>query len=209
MTHADLAQPTSEVAERLVGCLLVVDPGSGREVRARIVETEAYLGSEDPASHAFRGPDGRARVMFGPPGRLYVYVSYGLHHCANVVTEQDGVAGAVLLRAAAIDAGAELVAQRRRDAGAADRPPHRLLTGPGTLCRGLAIGAADNALDLCGGGRIVIEAGEAVRVVRGPRVGITRNVDAPLRFCWADHPSLSRSVKGNGQRGQISVSGTM
>ncbi|HET9051786.1 MAG TPA: DNA-3-methyladenine glycosylase, partial [Candidatus Dormibacteraeota bacterium] len=80
-------RPTEDVARELVGATLVVDAGTGREVRAIVVEVEAYLGVDDPASHAHRGPTPRAAIMFGPPGRLYVYVSYGLHHCANVVCE--------------------------------------------------------------------------------------------------------------------------
>ena len=132
------------MARDLIGCRLVVDAGTPDAVAARIVETEAYLGLQDPASHAFRGPTPRSRVMFGPPAHLYVYFTYGMHHCANVVTEVEGVAGAVLLRAAAVEEGAPIVTARRR-------PGVRtaaLLSGPGNLCRGLAITRADDGIDL-------------------------------------------------------------
>ena len=101
------ARPTEQVARDLIGCALVVDAGSANAVVARIVETEAYLGTSDPASHAYRGPTPRSRVMFGPAAHLYVYFTYGMHHCANVVTEPDGIAGAVLLRAASVEQGLE------------------------------------------------------------------------------------------------------
>ena len=101
----------------------------GPALAARIVEVEAYLGERDGASHARRGPTPRAAIMFGPPGFLYVYLIYGMHHCMNVVTETDGVAGAVLIRAAAPIVGSPTASSSRR----ARRP----LTGPGKLCAGL------------------------------------------------------------------------
>ena len=101
------------MARELVGCGLLVDGGTDQEVLARLVEVEAYLGTQDEASHAFRGPTPRAAVMFGEAGHLYVYLSYGMHACANLVTEVPGVAGAVLLRAAAVERGEENVRARR------------------------------------------------------------------------------------------------
>jgi DNA-3-methyladenine glycosylase len=187
------AGPTVEVAAGLVGSHLVRDPGTAGEIRAVVVEVEAYLGREDPASHAFRGPTPRAAIMFGPPGHLYVYLSYGMHLCANVVCEPEGVAGAVLLRAAALEVGEEVVRARRDRAG---RPVGftRLLSGPGNLGAGLALTPADNGLDLCDpGSRMRILAGDAeVPVAVAPRVGITRAADRPLRFAWDGHPAVSR-----------------
>jgi DNA-3-methyladenine glycosylase len=188
------------VAPDLVGALLVADAGTADEVRARIVEVEAYLGEDDPASHAFRGPTPRSSIMFGRPGRLYVYLSYGMHHCANVVCGPPGTASAVLLRAAAVEGGAAAVRDRRGPTVAAAR----LLSGPGNLCRGLAIGAADNGADLCQAGRLRLEgAPDAPPLSSGPRVGISRAAERRLRFWWTGHPAVSagsgaRTKKGTG-----------
>lgn len=185
------------MARELVGAQIVVDAGTSAEVRASIVEVEAYLGQEDPASHAFRGPTPRASVMFGPAGHLYVYFSYGIHHCANVVCGAEGTAAAVLLRAASVSRGEAVVRTRRGPAVTTER----LLTGPGNLCRGLAIAASDNGADLCRPGRLRLEArGGEVPVSAGPRVGITRAADLPLRFWWSGHPAVSRTAgTGNGR----------
>jgi DNA-3-methyladenine glycosylase len=197
------ARPTAQVARDLIGCRLVVDGGDSDEVVATLVEVEAYLGLADPASHAYRGPTPRAAIMFGPAAHLYVYLSYGVHHCANLVTESHGVAGAVLLRSAAVESGEEAVRRRRgayparralMAAGTARVIPHReLLRGPGNLCRGLGIDLTDNGLDVVSAtSRVeVFAAQHRVPVVRGPRVGISSAVDQPLRFAWRDHPSVS------------------
>jgi DNA-3-methyladenine glycosylase len=177
------------VARDLVGCVISVDAGSPWAVLGRIVETEAYLGLADPASHAFRGPTPRNEVMFGPPAHLYVYFTYGMHHCANVVTEVDGVAGAVLLRAASVHHGVDMVASRR-GAGVATAA---LLRGPGNLCRGLGITRADNGIDLLDpAARVRIEP----RVQRPPiavttRVGVRLAADRLLRFTWRGDPAVS------------------
>lgn len=187
------SQDTAAVARSLVGRVLVVDPGTGGEVRALVVEIEAYLGRDDPASHAFRGPTKRAAIMFGAPGRLYVYLSYGMHHCANIVTEVDGMAGAVLLRAAAVISGEPVVRLRREGPGGQRLSPDALLRGPGNLCRGLAIDRSDNGLDLCAtGSRIQVVAGSAAPDVDvGCRVGIRHATDRRLRFCLRSHPAVS------------------
>jgi DNA-3-methyladenine glycosylase len=140
LPRAFYARPTVDVAHALLGKLLVRHPpGKLGEPRVgRIVEVEAYLGERDAASHARRGPTPRAAIMFGPPGFLYVYLIYGMHHCMNVITETDGVAGAVLLRAAS---PVENVPDLKRP-----------LTGPGKLCAGLEITRRDNGLDLTAGG---------------------------------------------------------
>ena len=171
-----------------MGALIVIGAGMAAEVRARIVEVEAYRGSDDPASHAFRGPTPRATIMFGEAGHLYVYLSYGVHHCANVVCAPAGIASAVLLRAAVVEHGEDTVRARRGDVPSRAR----LLSGPGNLCRGLGLAVADNGADLCTDGPIHLEArAAAVPVQSGPRVGISRAVDLPLRFWWAGHPAVS------------------
>lgn len=126
--------------------------------------------------------------MFGAPGHLYVYFSYGMHHCANVVCAPVGTASAVLLRSAVIERGEETVRSRRGHSPAFAR----LLSGPGNLCRGLGLAAADNGTDLCSAGRIHLEAASpGVPLLVGPRIGIRRAVDLPLRFWWAGHPAVS------------------
>jgi DNA-3-methyladenine glycosylase len=189
------ARPTEEVARDLVGCAIVVDAGTDTAVVARIVETEAYLGTADPASHAFRGPTPRSRVMFGPAGHLYVYLSYGMHSCANIVTEVDGVAGAVLLRAASVEEGGPVVAARR---GGPSSPA--LLRGPGNLCRGLGITRADDGIDLMLP-ESRIHLGPRTRtppIAIGTRVGLRQAADRLLRFSWLGDPAVSRPVPGEG-----------
>lgn len=181
------------MARELIGCALVVDTGGPSEVVARIVETEAYLGTADPASHAYRGPTRRAGIMFREPGHLYVYLSYGMHHCANLVTEPDGTAGAVLLRAASVEGGEDVVRRRR---GALVAHSAALLRGPGNLCRGLALTLLDNGLDACvPEGRLSVAERETDPPVCGAvRVGISVATQAQLRFAWRGHPAVSRPV---------------
>lgn len=188
------ARDTRTVARELIGCTLTVDGGTDNEVRARIVETEAYLGTRDPASHAFRGPTRRAAIMFGEPGHLYVYLSYGVHHCANLVTEPDGVAGAVLLRSAAVEHGVDVVRARRGPAARQDA----LLSGPGNLCRGLALTLSDNGLDVCApGARVQVMPHELTPPLTiAPRVGLTAAAERPLRFLWTGHPAISVPAAG-------------
>ena len=155
-------RPTVEVARDLLGKLLVRVESPFPTRVARIVEVEAYLGGRDLASHARRGPTPRSAIMFGPPGFLYVYLVYGMHHCMNVVTEDDGVAGAVLLRAAAPVSGVEVATDARR------------LSGPGKLCDGLAISRAHNGLDLCADGPFFLahDGEPAPRQRRSARIGV-------------------------------------
>jgi DNA-3-methyladenine glycosylase len=179
-----------EVARDLVGSALLVDAGTASAVVARIVETEAYLGTSDPASHAFRGPTPRSRIMFGPAGFLYVYFTYGMHYCANVVTEADGVAGAVLLRAAAVEEGEAVVIARRRDG----LPSAALLRGPGNLCRGLGITRTENGIDLLEpAARIHIAPCTGTPPIAvGTRIGLRQAADRLLRFSWLGDPAVSR-----------------
>src|SRR5690242_13524716 len=127
------------LAPRLLGAVLVSDLG-GAQVAVRLTEVEAYEGADDPASHAFRGLTGRTAVMFGPPGHLYTYFTYGMHWCANVVCGTDGVAAAVLLRAGAVVEGVDAARERRPAA----RRDSELARGPARLARCLGLGAEQN-----------------------------------------------------------------
>ena len=177
------------MAPELLGCWLVTDRPAGR-VAVRLTEVEAYSGEgEDPASHAHRGPTPRAEIMFGPPGRLYVYFSYGVHWCANVVVGPPGRGSAVLLRAGQVVFGEE-VARGRRPAARAARD---LARGPARLTQALDIGPDDRGADL-------LDPGSAVRLHRGaapaavsvgPRVGISRATDLAWRFWETDAASVS------------------
>jgi DNA-3-methyladenine glycosylase len=183
-----LAVDPLAAARRLLGAAL-----TGRGVTAMIVEVEAYGGPADgpwpdAAAHSFRGPTGRNKVMFGPAGRLYTYRSHGIHVCANVVCATDGVAGAVLLRAAAVEAGLE-VAQARR--GEIVRPA-ALARGPGNLCSALGITMDDNGIDLFDSRSPVrLTLGEERIGVEGPRVGVSKAPDRPWRFWLAGRPEVS------------------
>ncbi len=155
----------------------------------RIVETEAYTGGTDPASHAFRGPTARNAVMFGPAGRAYVYFSYGMHYCLNVTAERPGQPGAVLLRALEPLAGIEVM-RGRGDRG----PETRLLSGPGKIGRAFGLTLQDNGRDFTRG-PLGISAGLPVadrQVAASPRIGISRAVEFPYRFALIG----SRSVSG-------------
>ena len=188
MTADVLATDPVSAARLLLGAAL-----SGRGVTAVIVETEAYGGPldgpwPDAASHSFRGCGGRNAIMFGPAGRLYAYLSHGIHVCANVVCGDDGVAAAVLLRAAVITAGVELATDRR---GETVRTA-ALARGPGNLCSALGITMGDNGFDLFDDGSPVRLALDAPRpVTSGPRVGVSKAADRPWRFWLAEHPEVS------------------
>jgi DNA-3-methyladenine glycosylase len=166
-------------AHRLLGATL-----TGRGVTATIVEAEAYGGVPDgpwpdAAAHSYRGPTGRSAVMFGPPGRLYTYRSHGIHVCANVVCASDGVAAAVLLRAAAIETGLDVASSRR---GASIRTIV-LARGPGNLCRALGITMADNNTDLFDTNSPVrLRLNDTLDPVAGPRVGVSQAADRPWRL---------------------------
>lgn len=147
------------------------------ECIGRIVEVEAYR-ENDPASHTFRGRTARNAVMFGPPGHLYVYFTYGMHHCSNVVTGPEGLGAAVLLRAVEPVAGIELMRTRR-----GGRP--QLADGPAKLCQAFAIGLEHNGVDVCLGPAVgLFDDGTPPPLVPlvGPRVGISKAVDLPWRW---------------------------
>ncbi len=188
MAAGQLVVDPVAAAHRLLGATL-----TGRDVRATIVEVEAYGGVADgpwpdASAHSYRGLNGRNMVMFGPPGILYTYRSHGIHVCANVSCGPDGVAAAVLLRAAAVDEGLQ-VAQERR--GAAVRTV-ALARGPGNLCSALGITMADNGIDLFDPASPVrLELHKKQAVVSGPRVGISQAADRPWRLWLAGRPEVS------------------
>jgi DNA-3-methyladenine glycosylase len=167
------------VAPDLLGAVLVRVLPDGRRLAARIVEVEAYA-QADPASHAFRGRTRRNAVMFGPAGRLYVYFTYGMHFCANVVTGLEGEGSAVLLRAAEPLEGLEAMAANRGVDAA-----RRLCSGPARLAQAFAIGRADDGADLVRGAALRLHAGTRVppeRIERTARVGVRVGTDLPWRY---------------------------
>lgn len=164
-----------EVGRALLGKVLVHGPTAGI-----IVETEAYLGGDDLASHSARGITSRTRVIFGPPGHAYVYFIYGMYECLNLVCEPEGQPGSVLLRALEPVAGLEIM-QRRRPAA---RKPDDLASGPGKLTVALAITRLQNEADVTRGSLVVREPAKPrpVEIAVSPRIGITQCADLPLRF---------------------------
>jgi DNA-3-methyladenine glycosylase len=172
-----------EVARELIGCRLFYDGCGGT-----VVETESYE-RDDPACHAYVGLTARTEVLFGPPGRAYVYLSYGIHSLLNAVAEPEGEAAAVLIRALEPTAGLEEMRARR-----GDRPDHELCAGPGRLTEALGIGLDANDADLGRDPFLLLppEPSWAGGVVSGPRIGITRAVDRPWRFCAAGNRFVSR-----------------
>lgn len=181
------ARDSLEVAPELLNQVLV----AGERV-LRIVEVEAYRGQEDPASHAYRGPTRRNATMFGPPGLLYVYRSYGLHFCANVVCGTEGVAVAVLLRAGAPESGLPELRAARPSA----RSDRDLARGPGRLCQALGIDLSYDGVDLTGSdARLRLAEGgwpAPARLERGPRVGVSVAADRHWRWWIAGDPHVSR-----------------
>ncbi|MEF9902915.1 DNA-3-methyladenine glycosylase [Streptomyces sp. P9-A2] len=189
MNVVDLAHPAEEVAPKLLGAILTHESPEGT-VSITITETEAYSGTADPASHAYRGRTPRNAVMFGPAGHLYVYRSHGLHWCANIVTGTDGIASAVLIRAGRVIEGEGLARKRRGDK--VESP--RLARGPGNFCRALGIAAEHNGTDLLTGASVALSEGEpvpAALIRAGPRVGVSRAHDWQHRFYLADDPTVS------------------
>ncbi len=173
LDQAFFARDALVVAPELLGKVLVAGPCAGR-----IDEVEAYR-SDEPAAHSYRGPTPRTAVMFGPAGRLYVYFSYGVHHCANVVTGPDGDGQAVLLRALTPLRGIEEMSARRHGRVGA------LADGPGKLCQALGIDLGDTGTDLTAGGELrIVDDGTPPppTFLTTPRIGITKAVDLPWRF---------------------------
>jgi DNA-3-methyladenine glycosylase len=204
-----LARPAPEVAPELLGCVLEHETADGL-VAVELTEVEAYAGQTDPASHAYRGRTRRNAVMFGPPGHAYVYFTYGMHFCVNVVCSGEGSVSAVLLRAGAVIEGEELARAWRTGGQRGDGSPREkegrvipfrdLARGPARLCQALDIDRSLDGADVC-----VLEsplrmrwpdADTAARSAQkkratGPRVGVSRAVDVPWRFWIEGEPSVS------------------
>jgi DNA-3-methyladenine glycosylase len=172
-----------EVARDLVGCRLFYGGCGGT-----IVETESY-DRDDPACHAFAGLTRRTATLFGPPGRAYVYLSYGIHSLLNFVAEPEGEAAAVLIRALEPTAGIEEMRERRGRHSDAD-----LCSGPGKLTEALGIGLGDNDADLTRDPFLLLppEDGDRPEIVTGPRIGITKATERPWRYCAANSPYVSK-----------------
>jgi DNA-3-methyladenine glycosylase len=189
------SRSTVEVARDLLGTVLAYDSPQGLTA-GRIVETEAYL-HDDPACHAHRGPTPRTQVLFGPPGRSYIYLIYGMYHCFNVVTSPRGIGEAVLIRALEPLAGLPLMAHRR----GTDKPK-ALCSGPGKLVLALGIAKIPNGTDLRKGSLRILapesfpwtaEGGTPLRNIKvTTRVGITQAAHLPLRFYLEGNPYISR-----------------
>ena len=184
----DLAGPVWEIAPALLGAVLSHGP-----VSVRLVEVEAYDGANDPASHAYRGRTPRNEVMFGPPGHLYVYFTYGMHYACNVACGPEGVASGVLLRAGEVIEGSDVAQARRGNSKARD-----LARGPGRLAQALGIDRSLNGTALLGGGVVSLSPGPDPGpapgpgvIEAGPRVGVRLAADVPWRFWIAGDPHVS------------------
>jgi DNA-3-methyladenine glycosylase len=191
-------RPVLEVARELIGCTV-----EHRYAAGVIVETEAYHDSE-PACHAFVGLTPRTQTLFGEPGRAYVYRSYGIHALLNAVCEPEGVGAAVLIRALAPLAGIEKMRVRRGLSGSAGARERDLCSGPGKLTQALGISLAENATDLTSGPIRIMPRGEhwlEPAIVQATRIGISRAVELPWRFCVAGDPNVSRPASALTQEG--------
>jgi DNA-3-methyladenine glycosylase len=184
LTRTFFRRSVLEVAPDLIGVTLLVGGVGGR-----IVEVEAYR-QTDPAAHSFRGPTSRNAVMFGPPGYVYVYRSYGIHWCVNFVCEPKGSASAVLIRA--IEPTVGLSAMRRRRGVADER---LLCSGPGRVCEALRITHAQNGSALDEPPFALFARAEKVEVITGPRIGITKAVEKPWRYGLEGSRFLSKPFK--------------
>src|SRR5688572_23091604 len=185
-------RPTLTVAAELLGKVLVHRTPAG-VAAGMIVETEAYIGEDDPACHAAPGPTQRNAPLYGPPGFAYVYLNYGIHYLVNAVTEADGHPAAVLIRALAPVDGLRLMEKRRapdgRHIATAD-----LCRGPGNLTRALGISLTDNLLDLTSSRLYIEDRGlTPEEISSGPRIGIRVGVERPWRYWLSGHPSVSGS----------------
>ncbi len=180
-----------DAANALLGCVLSMETSAGHTRSGRIVEVEAYGQADDPASHSFNGVTPRTKVMFGPPGHLYVYKIYGMHWCANVSCGPEGTGSAVLIRALAPTEGIDAMFDRRTVA----KKEIDLCSGPGKLCQALGIDGSHDGLDLFDDEspvRIAEPDGRPFETLAGPRIGISKAVERPWRFVIDGDPNVSR-----------------
>ena len=179
----DLCSPVEEVAPRLLGSVIRHGP-----VAVRLTELEAYDGATDPASHAYRGRTARNAVMFGPPGHLYLYFTYGMHWAGNISCGPEGVGCGVLMRAGEVIEGIELARSRRGRSSDRD-----LARGPGRLTQALGLHPQHKGCHLLGDGRVRLEAATAApeMIMVGPRVGVSVEADRPWRFWIGDDRVVS------------------
>jgi len=210
------ARPSAEVAPDLLGCVLEHETADGL-VAVELTEVEAYAGRSDPASHAYRGKTRRNAVMFGPPGHAYVYFTYGMHFCVNMVClGEEGSASAVLLRAGAIIAGEDLARARRTRSPVSDSPVSEspvsdspvsdsrariasrdLARGPARLCQALGIDRSLDGADVCvASSPLLMRPGagnqdRSATIVTGPRVGVSSATEIPWRFWYEGDPTVS------------------
>lgn len=191
LDRAFYARPTNDVARALLGQIVVSDTPRGRTA-GRIVESEAYLGPDDPASHAARLRTGRVEVMWGEPGIAYVYRSYGIHAMLNVVAEETGKTGAVLIRALEPVEGIDLMRERR---GVEDE--RQLCSGPGKLCQALGITLDLHGLDLVASDRLwIAPGGPATEILTSGRIGISQGQEHHWRYWIAGNAHVSAHRRG-------------
>jgi DNA-3-methyladenine glycosylase len=188
------ARPTLEVLEDIIGKVLVHDV-RGRRTSGVIVEAEAYIGESDPACHAAPGPTRRNAPLYGPPGRAYVYLNYGMHYLVNAVTEAEGSPAAILIRALEPRDGLETMRRRRRgkrSQGTAVPELQSLCRGPGNLTTALGIDLRHNTRDLTSGSLVIEDQGvRPARLAWSPRIGIRVGTRRRWRCYWAAHPAVS------------------
>jgi DNA-3-methyladenine glycosylase len=195
------ARHSVQVAPELLGCVLEHQTEAGL-VAVELTEVEAYEGETDPASHAYRGKTRRNAVMYGPPGRAYVYFTYGMHFCVNLVCLPAGSASAVLLRAGAVTEGEDL-ARARRSKSAAVVVSRDLARGPARLCQALGIDRSQDGADVCVAGSPVRvrwpgarRTDRSAKIISGPRVGIARAAEVPWRF-WIEGDATVSAYRAN------------
>jgi len=180
-------RPTLKVARELLGKYLVVDK-NGTKLSGKVVETEAYRGPYDPASHAYGGMTPRNRIMFGEPGHAYVYFTYGMYYCLNVITERKGFPAGVLIRALEPEDGIEIMKKRRKK-----EKIDSLTSGPGKLCQAMGINKTFYGADLTGKTIYVEDRGEkAGKIISTYRIGIDAGKEKKWRFYLKDNRFVSK-----------------